>query len=189
MIAKQPALAATLDFLLRRVAVYLGTREALFPTLMAQGVRVDGWLAVEALYALTRPHIAARRISAVRAGGPSQGGPAKEPDLELESAGRRLELRLRSTPLSEARPASTYLSGAGELAAQFRLLSERPDESVLILVSYPARTDDGEWQAAVAEAERAHAARLVNQVQFQLPGPERVTVSLWRHASAVPEAV
>jgi len=46
--------------------------------------------------------------------------------------------------------------------------------------------DNPEWEAVVKAAEQAHGVRRVDQVQFILPSPDRVTVSLWRHASAAP---
>lgn len=172
-----------LDYILRRVAVYLGVKEALFPTLIAQGARADGWLAVEAFHSLTQPYIAGRYFKDVRLVGPTQGGSPDDPDLEMSAAGQTLRLQIRSLPISAQRPLSYYFTDANELPRRFRFLHQNPAASVLILVAYPLRMENPDWESAVQGAQQAHNVRRVDQVQFILPGPDRVTVSLWRHAS------
>lgn len=173
-----------LDYLLRRVSVYLGVKEALFPTLIAQGARADGWLAVEAFHALTQPYISKQYFQNVRLAGISQGGSPDDPDLELTAGGQPLRLQIRSVPITAQHPLSYHFTTLGELPQRFRFLQEQPRTSALILVAYPLRMENPDWEAAVKQAEQAHTVRRVDQVQFILPGPDRVTVSLWTHASA-----
>ncbi|GBD11976.1 hypothetical protein HRbin23_01661 [bacterium HR23] len=176
-----PFVKSPFDYLLRRVAVYLGVKEALFPNLIARGARADGWLAVEAFHALTQPYIASQYFTDVRLAGITQGGSPDDPDLEVTASGQHLRLQIRSMPLTAQRPLSYYFSQ--ELPRRFRFLQERPEPSVLLLVTYPLRMDNPDWESAVQSAQQAHNVRRVDQVQFILPGPDRVTVSLWRHAS------
>jgi|GEM_PF-2950406 hypothetical protein len=181
-----PFVKGPLEYVLRRVAVYLGVRESLFPTLIARGARADGWLAVEAFHALTQPYIAGRLFPNVRLAGISQGGPPDEPDLEVDAPGGRLRLQIRSLPLTPQHPLPYYFTTPDEVPRRFRFLHEDPTASALLLVVYPLRMDNPEWEAVVKAAEQAHGVRRVDQVQFILPSPDRVTVSLWRHASAAP---
>lgn len=180
--ASPPALQEDLDYLLRRVAVYLGAREALFADLCARRLRCDGWLAVEAFYALTRPYIARQRFPSVEMGGPSQGEGEEAPDLRLRTAGgARLEVWLRSLPLPEGVGPAEALTGEAGLGPALRRLSGRP-EGVLLTVVYPLHPEQPAWEPAVEQASARFGVRRVDQVFFQLPGPDRVTVALWRPA-------
>ncbi|MCS7206582.1 MAG: hypothetical protein NZ951_01400 [Dehalococcoidia bacterium] len=173
-----------IDYILRRVAVYLGVKEALFPHLIAQGARADGWLAVEAFNALRQPYIASQYFQDVRLTGATQGGSPDDPDLELTAQGQPLRLQIRSVPLTAQRPLAYYFTTPTELPRRFRFLHAHPSTSALLLVAYPLRMDNPDWENAVKEAEQAHQVRRLDQVQFILPGPDRVTVSVWRHVSA-----
>jgi hypothetical protein len=157
-----------LSYLFRRVAVYLGTRANLFTTLIALRARADGWLAIETLGALTQPQTTARRFDAVVPRGISQGHSPDEADLEVTFGDERLALRIRSLPVDPSRPPN------------LSPVAHQPPESVLILVSYPVRLDDQIWQDATETMARTPGITLLDQVQFQLPGPDRVVVSLWR---------
>jgi hypothetical protein len=166
-----------LGYLLRRLAVHLGAREDLFMALAAAGARADGWLAVEALGALTG-QLASRRVRGLRLGGPSQGRSGEEPDLELEVDGRPLALRLLSVPVAGERGLESAVAEDGELVRQLRLAGGR-EAGALLAVLYPLRPDDETWTESIPELERASGTRMAQQVQVLLAGPDRVTVSLW----------
>jgi len=180
--ASPPALQEDLDYLLRRVAVYLGAREALFADLCARRLRCDGWLAVEAFYALSRPYIARQRFPSVELAGPTQGGSEEEPDLRLQTAGgSRLSVWLRSLPVPAGGDLASLLPGEGGLGPALERLARSPD-GVLLSVVYPMHPEDSAWAQAVEQACARFSVRRLDQVFFLLPGPDRVTVALWRPA-------
>ena len=82
---------------------------------------------------------------------------------------------------------SAKLGEYGELTSAFRFLQARPSEASLIVVSYPLKLLGSGWTEAVETASKTHGVAVVDQVEFQLPGPDRVVVSLWRHRSAIVE--
>ena len=179
MTTTRTRLQELLDYAFHRIAVYLGAREAHFVTFIQAGARIDGWLAVEAFYALTRPAIS-QAMPGVRLAGPTQGQGPHEPDLLLPLGERSLTLSLKSLPLTAERPLGFYFTSLGEVPAAFVRLTEKGPDSALVLVAYPLRMDDPQWTETVAAAEKAHPVQCLKSLQFPLPGPQRVTLSLWR---------
>lgn len=150
-----------LRYVLRRLAVYLGARERALATLIAHGARADGWLAVEALQALSGSHLAAGRVAALRL--------RDGRDLELELDGEPAGVRLLSLPGFDPQKPE-------ELARELQAL----ETGVLITVAYPLRADDAAWLDGIPDLERVSGTRMEEQLQVQLAGPDRVTVSLWQ---------
>jgi hypothetical protein len=168
--ARTPVAEPGLRYLARRVAVYLGARERVLATLIAHRARADGWFAVEALQALSGSRIAAGRVGSVRLRG--------DRDLDLEIDGSPTVIRVRSLPGPDARrPAGPANDWKSDLASE--LAEAVTGGATLLAVAYPLRAEDPAWREATGELERASGARLAEELQVQLAGPERVTVSLW----------
>ncbi|MBI4233867.1 MAG: hypothetical protein HY686_05440 [Chloroflexi bacterium] len=178
-------LSEALDYVHRRIAVYLGTLDTRFAAFIQAGSKAEGWVRGEALFALTRS-LVADKVNAVKPGGRSEGRPDLEPDFEFQIGGQPHFLNLVSVAVSGARPLASYFASSGELPRDLRKLAGRPQQTSLIVVSYPLRMDDKPWTEEVGKAEQTYGVKCVQQLQFQLPGPDRVVVSLWRHASATP---
>jgi hypothetical protein len=172
-----------LSYIVRRLAVHLGARETLFPELIAGTFAADGWLAVEAFHAFSGQYVVPRRLGNVRLGGTSQGK-AGQRDIELEVDGQAVGLDVVSMPIARDHPLAAHFAEQGMVHERLLKLGRRPSESAVAIVGYPLQVSDDDWKSIVRTAERQLAVRMVEQRQFQLGGPNRVTVSIWCDAAA-----
>jgi hypothetical protein len=170
---------AGLDYILRRIAVYLAADESNVRTVMQHALDCGGWLEVTALTALGGGFVANRRVGpiAVVRNGAAHGG-----SHIFTFSVDDVQVRMRIVALPRgAVPFDHWLNSASARIASAcaSLQDGGAGVAVVVTVAFPVTAASDQWERCIRTVEAATAAHELQHVDFVTGGGDSATVALW----------